>query len=414
MNFPFFIARRYLFSKKSHHAINIISAISACGVAIATLALVCTLSVFNGFQDLVAGLFTDFDPQLKVLPAQGGFISLSDKTVSRLRDDKNVEVLTPCLEGQALIVKDRRQQVVTIKGVADNWSRQANLSHILYPEGQERMVLHADVLEYGVLGIQLAAQLGLNVDFHDPLPIYAPKRGEHVNMGNPAASFNQDELLSPGYVFVVKQSKYDANYIVTSLGFAQRLFDQPNAVTQLEVKLHDGVSVPRAKKQITRLLGPDFVVQDRYEQQEDVFRIMRVEKLIAYLFLSFILLVASFNIVGSLSMLMIDKKRDVETLRNLGASDRQISQVFMLEGRMISLVGAVVGIVLGVLLCWLQQRYGLLSMGQTEGAFIVESYPVSVRPWDIVIIFFTVILVGWLVVWYPVRYLGSLLINEES
>ena len=414
MNFPFFIARRYLFSKKSHHAINIISAISACGVAVATLALVCTLSVFNGFQDLVAGLFTDFDPELKVTPAEGRVIALTDPVVARLREERGmVDILTPCLEGQALIVKEGRQQVVTIKGVGDNWGKQANLSHILYPTVPERLVLHADVLEYGILGLQLAAQLGLSVDFHDPLSIYAPKRGERVNMANPSASFNQEELLSPGYVFMVKQAKYDANYIVTSLAFAQRLFDQDGKVSQLELKLRKGVRLAKAKKQISKMLGPDFVVQDRYEQQEDVFRIMRIEKLIAYLFLSFILLVASFNIIGSLSMLMIDKKNDVETLRNLGASDSQVCQVFMLEGRMISLVGAVVGVVLGVLLCWIQQRYGVISMGQTEGAFIVESYPVSVHSWDIVIIFLTVIAIGWAVVWYPVRYLSRRLVEKE-
>ncbi len=411
MNFPLFIARRYLFSKKSHHAINIISGISAAGVALATLALVCTLSVFNGFQDLVASLFTSFDPQLKVTLAEGRIIALDDPSVTRLKKENCIALVTPVLEDQALIVQGGRQQVVTIKGVADSWNQQADLDRILYPEGQTNVILHNDVLEYGILGIQLAAKLGLTVDFHDPLPIYAPKRGERVNMGNPISSFNQDELLSPGYVFMVKQAKYDANYIVTSLGFAQRLFDQQGNASQLELKLKKGTSVSSAKKQIQKLLGPEFVVQDRYEQQDDVFRIMRIEKLIAYLFLTFILLVASFNIIGSLSMLMIDKKQDVQTLRNLGASDKQISQVFMLEGRMISLFGALVGIAIGVFLCWLQQEFGFIAMGNTEGAFIVESYPVSVHPWDIVVIFVTVLLVTWLVVWYPVHYLSRQLLK---
>ncbi len=406
MNFPLFVARRYLFSKKSHHAINIISAISACGVAVATIALVCTLSVFNGFQELVAGLFTSFDPELKITPREGTTFPLSHPMVKELESEPMVEVMTPCLEGQALMVKDGRQVVVTVKGVDDSWEKQVDMEQLLYPEGQTECVLHADVLEYGVLGIQLAVQLGLTANFPGSLPIYAPKRGEKVSMTDPSGSFNKDELFSPGYVFMVKQAKYDANYVITSLGFAQRLFDHKGEASQLELTLKEGTNVGSAKKRMQDIVGDGFIVQDRYEQQEDVFRIMRVEKLIAYLFLTFILLIASFNIVGSLSMLMIDKRGDVETLRNLGASESQISKVFMLEGRLISLCGAVVGILLGVLLCWLQQRLGLITMGESEGTFIVESYPVSVHLWDIVVIFVTVVAVSWLVVWYPVRRLS--------
>ncbi len=410
MNFPLFIARHYLFSRKSHHAINIISAISACGVAVATIALVCTLSVFNGFQELVAGLFTSFDPELKLTPVEGSTIPLTSIPLRDLETDPDVEVVTPCLEGQALVVREGRQMVVTVKGVADNWKRQADLEKILYPQGQTDCVLHADVLEYGILGLQLAVQLGLQANFPDPLSIYAPKKGERVNMGNPLSSFNSDELQSPGYVFMVKQSKYDAHYVITSLQFAQRLLDHKGEVSQIELKLKEGANVERAKKRIQAMVGSGLSIQDRYEQQEDVFRIMRVEKLIAYLFLTFILLIASFNIVGSLSMLMIDKKEDVTTLRNLGANEGQICRIFMLEGRMISLCGAVAGILLGVLLCWLQQEYGLISMGQSEGTFIIESYPVSVRLWDIVLIFVTVIAVSWLVVWIPVRHLSHRLL----
>ncbi len=414
MNFPLYIARHYLFSRKSHHAINIISAISACGVAVATMALVCTLSVFNGFQELVAGLFTAFDPELKIAPSEGSTVPLSPSFIQRLEEEPDVEVVTPCLEGQALVVREGRQIVVTVKGVADNWTRQADLDKILYPKGQTDCVLHADVLEYGILGLQLAVQLGLQANFPDPLTLYAPKKGERVNMGNPMSSFNRDELESPGYVFMVKQSKYDAHYVITSLGFAQRLLDRKGEVSQIELKLKHGANVEQTKKRIQALVGSGYTVQDRYEQQEDVFRIMRVEKLIAYLFLTFILLIASFNIVGSLSMLMIDKKEDVSTLRSLGANERQICRIFMMEGRMISLCGAVAGILLGVLLCWLQQEYGLISMGQSEGTFIIESYPVSVRLWDIVLIFVTVVAVSWMVVWLPVRHLSRRLLRISA
>lgn len=409
MNLPFFIARRYLFSRKSHHAINIISGISVCGVAVATLALVCTLSVFNGFQDLVADLFTAFDPQLKVTLREGRTLAMDDEAVTLLRKDKRVAVLTPVLEDQALVVQNGTQMVVTIKGVADNFAQQTHIEELLYPENST-LSLSADVLEYGTMGIRLAANLGLTADFPDPLQVYAPRKGERVNMGNPLSSFNHDELQSPGCVFMVKQAKYDASYIITSLGFAQRLFDQEDNISQLEIRLKKGTSIDRAKSDFQKMLGDRFQVQDRYEQQDDVFRIMRIEKFIAYLFLTFILLVACFNIIGSLSMLMIDKKGDVATLRNLGATDQQICNIFMFEGRMISFFGALIGIILGLVLCWLQEQYGLISMGKSEGAFIVESYPVSVHLWDILLIFVTVLVVGWMVVWYPVRRLTRALL----
>lgn len=403
MNYRFFIAWRYLFSKKSHHAINIISGISACGVAIASLAMVCTLSVFNGFRGLVADLFTDFDPQLKVTLAEGRTFSLNDPAITSLRQHPDVAVLTPCLQDQALVVREGQQVVVTIKGMADNFTKQMALDRLLYPEMEEGVVLHADVLEFGIPGIQLAMQLGLRPDFETPLQVYAPKRGERVNMGNPMSSFNGDELMSSGYVFQVKQAKYDANYILTSLGFAQHLFDQQGRISQVELSLKEGANVRKVKRDISRQLGSKFVVQDRYEQQDDVFRIMRIEKLIAYLFLTFILLVASFNIIGSLSMLMIDKENDIQMLRNLGAAPGDVRRIFILEGNMISLLGALVGVAIGVVLCWLQQQYGLIAMGKSEGAFIVESYPVVVRAWDIVLVLLTVVVVSALIVWYPVH-----------
>lgn len=408
MNYRLFIARRYLFSRKSHHAINIISGISVAGVAIATMAMVCTLSVFNGFRDLVAGLFTAFDPQLRVTLTQGTTVSQDDATLAQLRRSPLVKVYTPVMEGQALVVQNGRQHVVTIMGVDDNFAQQASITDILYGSGT--FCLHADVLEYGIPGIRLASRMGLAADFPDPLQVYAPKRGERVNMAQPLSSFNHDELQSAGVVFNVQQSRYDENYILTSLGFAQRLLDQRGRVSAVELRLHDGVSVSKAKQQLRTLLGSRFRVEDRYEQQADVFRIMRIEKLISYVFLTFILLIACFNIIGSLSMLMIDKRQDVRTLRSLGATDGQICSIFLIEGRMISLAGALAGLLLGLLLCWLQQRYGLISMGGSAGSFIVEAYPVSVHVGDLLLILATVVVVGWAAVWWPVRYLSRRLL----
>ena len=409
MNYELFIARRYLFAKKSHHAINIISGISVLGVAVATMAMVVTLSVFNGFQDLVADLFTAFDPELLVTPKDGQTISAKDPALLQLKKSDVVEVYTPVLEGQALVVEGGKQQVVTIKGVADNVTKQGHIEDILYGDGY--FCLHADILEYGVLGIQLAQQLGLPAFFENPLQVYAPKPGERVNIGNPLSSFNHDELQSPGVVFMVRQAKYDANYILTSLGFAQRLFEREGKVSAVEIKLKEGLKTDKVKQQLQAQLGEGFKVQDRYEQQNDVFRVMRIEKLISYVFLSFILLVACFNIIGSLSMLMIDKRQDIQTLRSLGANDSQICTVFRLEGHIISLAGALLGLVLGGVLCWVQQKYGIVTMGDSEGSFIIETYPVSVYWTDIILILVTVLAVGWLAIWYPVRYLSRTLLK---
>lgn len=403
MNYELFIARRYLFARKSHHTINIISGISVLGVAVATMAMVVTLSVFNGFQDLVADLFTAFDPELLVTPRDGQTVSARDTALLRLERSDLVDAYTPVLEGQALVVQDGRQQVVTIKGVADNVTRQGRIEDILYGDGA--FCLHADVLEYGVLGIQLAQQLGLSSFFENPLQVYAPKRGERVNIGNPLSSFNHDELQSPGVVFMVRQTKYDAHYILTSLQFAQKLFDREGMVSAVELRLKGNVGTGKVKKQLQAELGERFKVEDRYEQQDDVFRVMRIEKLISYVFLSFILLVACFNIIGSLSMLMIDKRRDIGTLRSLGASDAQICTIFRMEGNIISLAGALLGLVLGGILCWAQQEYGIVRMGDSEGSFIIEAYPVSVYLTDILIVLATVLLVSWLAIWFPVRYL---------
>lgn len=409
MNFPFYIAKRYLFSKKSHHAINIISAISVCGVALTTMALVCTMSVFNGFQDLVASFFTTIDPQLKIEPAKGKTIASDDPKLEELKKYPSIQVYTETLEEQALVSYGERQTMVTIKGVDDNFATTKDLSQLLYGEGT--FTLHADVLEFGIPGIQLAAQLGLGTSFDTPLQVYAPQKGERIDLSNPSSAFVQSELYSPGVVFAVKQAKYDAGYILTSLRFARDLFGQQGRVSAVEIELKENVNIHQAQQDIRKILGEGFTVKNRYEQQEDVFRIMKVEKLIAYLFLTFILLIACFNIIGSISMLIIDKKEDVRTLRNLGAQDNQIIRIFLFEGRLISGVGAVAGIVLGIFLCYLQQTYGFITLGNSSGSFVIDAYPVSIHPWDVVIVFFTVLSVSYGALWYPVRYLSKRLLD---
>lgn len=408
MNFPFYIARRYLFSKKSHNAINVISAISVCGVALATLALICTLSVFNGFQDLVASFFTAFDPELKVTAVRGKVFDGQDPRVLALKQMPEVEVYSESLEDNAMVQYHGRQAMAVIKGVEDNFDRLTPIDSILFGRGD--LMLHDEVADYAIPGIQLLSSLGSGIRFLDPLEVYAPKRGAKVNVANPSTAFVSGNLFSSGLVFAVNQEKYDASYILTSLAFARRLFQYDTEVSAVNLRLNPDADIDAVKKEVQERLGADFRVQDRYEQQADTYRIMRVEKLISYLFLTFILVIACFNVIGSLSMLIIDKREDVVTLRNLGASDSQIVRIFLFEGRMISFFGAFVGVALGLFLCWLQQAFGLIRLGNS-GSFVVDAYPVSVETMDVLVVFVTVLLVGFLSVWYPVRYLSKRLLR---
>lgn len=408
MNFPFYIAKRYLFSKKSHNAINVISAISVCGVALATLALVCTLSVFNGFQDLVATFFTAFDPQLKITAVKGKVFDGQDPRILQIRELPEVELCSESLEDNIMVQYQDKQTMAVLKGVEDNFDRLTPIDSILFGRGE--LILHDEVVDYAIPGIQLLSTLGASIRFLDPLEIYAPKRGAKVNLANPSTAFSTGQLFSSGLVFAVNQEKYDGSYILTSLRFARDLFQYTSEVSAINLKLKPEADTDAVKEKIEQILGEDFCVSDRYEQQADTFRIMEIEKLISYLFLTFILVIASFNVIGSLSMLIIDKRDDVNTLRNLGANDNQIVRIFLFEGRMISFIGASLGVVLGLFLCWLQQKYGLIALG-SSGTFVVDTYPVSVHLTDVIVIFITVLAVGFLSVWYPVRFLSKRLLK---
>lgn len=409
MNFPFYIARRYLFSKKSTHVINIISGISVVGVAVATMALVVTLSVFNGFHDLVASLLTSFDPQIEIVPTKGKTAPADDPILTKIRNLPQVDVATESVEDQAMAIYKGRQAMIKVKGVEDNFSELSHINDILYGDGE--FSLHAANLQFGVVGIRLADNLGMTADWDGQLKIYAPKREGQLDLMNPTEGFVEDSVISPGVVFSVKQARYDRDYVLTSIAFAHNLFGQQGMLSQLEIRLKPGSDLDAVKAEMQKIAGSKYRILDRMEQQADTFKIMKIEKFIAYIFLTFILAVACFNIIGSLSMLIIDKKNDVVTLRNMGASDKQIVRIFLFEGRMISAIGAILGILVGLLLCWLQQVYGLVSLGRSSGSFIVDAYPVSVHPEDIIIIFITVLAVGFASVWYPVRYFAKRLIQ---
>lgn len=411
-NFPFFVARHYLFSRKKTHAINVISIISVIGVAVATMALVIVLSVFNGFQDLMASFFTNFDPQLKVVPTEGKTRPADDPILTEIRKLPQVDVATETLEDQALAVYNGNQAMVMVKGVDDNFAELTHITDIVYGEGT--FDLHTANLEIGTPGIRLAQTLGLGTRWQNYLHIYAPARNGQLDLSDPTSGFVEDSLFSSGLVFNVKQSKYDKNYILTSIGFARNLFGQQGMLSALEIRLKAGSDLDAVKKEMQKIAGTKYKVLDRYEQQAGTYKIIKVEKFMAYLFLTFILIVACFNIVGSLSMLIIDKKDDAQTLSSLGATNHQIRQIFLFEGRMISVIGAVLGIALGLLLCGLQQAFGFVRMGGSDGTFVVNAYPVSVHYVDVFFIFVTVIVVGWLAVWYPVRALSKRLLDHKQ
>lgn len=402
MNFPFYIARRYLFSKKSHNAINIISMVSVSGVVVATIALVCALSVYNGFNDLVSTLFSNFDPELKITPRTGKVFDPSTPQMQQVKALPGVASVSEVLQDNALVRYRDRQVVATVKGVDERFGQLVSIDSVLI---DGRFALREDVVDYATLGVGLASALGVNAGFVSPLELYAPKRDEKVNLSNPASSF-QVEYAYTGGVFCINQQVYDENYMLVPLALARSLFRYGKEVSALEMKLLPGADLSDVKKDIQQLLGSGFRVEDRHEQQQASFKMMQVEKWMTFLILCFILAIALFNVVGSLSMLMIEKQEDVRTLRNMGAGDSLIRRIFLFEGWMISGFGALIGIVVGVALCLLQQELGLIKLGQTAGAFIIDAYPVRVEIGDILTVFLTVLFIGFLAAWYPVRYLG--------
>ncbi|MCD7930101.1 MAG: ABC transporter permease [Tannerellaceae bacterium] len=403
MNVPFYIAKRYLFSKKSHNAINIISLVSVGGVIIATVALVCALSVYNGFNNLITLQFSSFDPELKITPATGKVFDPDSPSFRRVKNMPEVEVYCEVLQDNALVRYKDRQKVATIKGVDANFNQLSLIDSILL-EG--RFALREDIVDYATLGYGLASTLGVRPGFASPLEIYAPKRNEQVNMANPTTSLNL-EYAYVGGVFMINQPEYDQSYMILPISLARELFRYENEVSTIELKLKDNSDKEKVKHTIQNLLGDSFVVKNRYEQQEASFKMMQIEKWMTYLILCFILVIAVFNIIGFLCMLMIEKQDDVQTLRYLGANDSFIRRIFLFEGWMISGGGALLGISIGLLLCFLQDTFGLIQLGQTAGAFVIDAYPVKVVTSDILTIFITVSLIGFIAAWYPVRYLGK-------
>lgn len=403
MNLSLYIAKRYLFSKQRHQVINIISAVAVAGVALATAAMICTLSVFNGFQGVVANQFTAMDPDIKIVPSVGKSFDITISTIEKVKSLPQLDVVSFSVEDKAMAQYCGRQVMVTLKGIGENFLELTELEKSLYGRGNP--ILEDSLNCYAILGGELMHTLNCGINFTSPLEIYAPNRGNKVNLTMPSRNFKKGVLYSAGLVFAVNQPVYDANYILTSIDFARRIFRRTSdEATAMEIKVKDGENVSRVKKYIENILGDEFVVLDRYEQQRDVYKVMQIEKLISYVFLTFILLVACFNIIGSLSMLIIEKRENMNTLRSFGADSKVISDIFVFEGVIVSFVGAVVGLMFGLLLCLAQQHFGLISTGGA-GEYIMDSYPVKVVWSDVVAVFATVLVTGVIAVWLPVKML---------
>ena len=398
MRFPLYIAWRYLFCKKSHNAINIISAISVAGITVGTIALVCVMSVMNGFEGLIVNMFSAFDPDVKITAAEGKSFFTNTDEFERIKSLPNVVAFSEVIEETALLYFDERQIPATVKGVDSMFSHVNSIDSIIF-DGE--FLTYDGGFDRCVAGVGLASKLGLNAHFVDPVRLYAPKRTGKVNTLRPENSFNQSYVFMSG-VFHVKQVKYDDNYLITSLPLTQSLFGYaPHQVTALELKIKEKTSVEKVKKEISSILGDAYHVRNQYEQQEDFFKLMKVEKWITFFILMFILLIATFNIIGSLSMLIIDKADDINSLRNLGASPKMIQQIFLFEGWFISILGAFIGVVVGVVLCLIQQTFGLISMGS---GFVIDAYPVELRLSDVLLILLAVCALGFVSVWYPSKY----------
>ena len=360
---------------------------------LASFALICTLSVFNGFHNLVESLFRDFDPELKVVTTTGKYFRMDDERIQKAGTLDFIDVFSFTLEEQALISYKSKQQITMIKGVQDSYHDLVNIENVL--KGNGIYMLEDAVCHYGIMGIGLVNRMDCGMKPAYPLTLYIPKKDGRISLTNPAASFNHASIYSPGVVFCVEQEKYDDNYVLVSLDLAQQLTDRENEATALEIRTKSGTSPRKAIRELESVLGDGFQVQDRLHQQQDVFKVFKMEKFISYLFLTFILLIACFNIIGSLIMLMVEKQKDAGLLESMGAQQKTVERIFITNGVLISLIGAVTGLILGVIAVMLQQKYGFISLG-TAGNFIVDAYPVSIEIKDIILVLITVLVVSFL------------------
>ncbi len=417
MNLSLHIARRYLFAKKSHNAINVISMISVFGIALATAALVCVLSVFNGFTGVVSQTFSAFDPELQITPASGKVFDPNNPQMEEVKKIAEIAFISESLEENALLKNGDRQEPIILKGVSKKFENLADIDKLII---DGRFLLREDTsgaveasgadslqewhIDNGVVGAGLAMFLGVRANFVNPVEVYVPKRNVRVNPANPSTAFDRSDVFISG-VFALNQAKYDDQMMIVSIDLARELLRYETEVSSIDIKLKDAAEVDRVQAKIKSVLGENYLVKNRFEQQEDLFRMVSIEKWVTFLILAIILVIAVFNIVGSLTILIIEKNEDIRILKNLGADNKLILKVFLFEGGLITFVGTIAGIVLGLIICMLQQYFGLLQLGSTPGTFVMDAYPVVVEMLDVLLIFVTVSMIGLLAVTYPVNNL---------
>jgi lipoprotein-releasing system permease protein len=403
LNLPFFIARRYLISKKSHNIINLISGISMVGVAVGTAALIIVLSVFNGFESVVKSLFSVFDPDIEITIIQGKTFHNNQINEDQIRSLPGVISYTEVVEENALLYYKKQQYLATIKGVDSLYQHNSPLDSLLVTG---EMTLQDDSLDFAIPGYGIAYFLDIDMNAPDNLiSVYIPKRTGSIT-GLPQESF-YSELIQPIGIFSVQQD-FDDKYMLVPLRFARRLLDYSNEVTSIELRLAKGAAAQNIQQKVTEIVGPEFRVQNRFQQQEVLYKIMKTEKWAVFLILTFILIVASFNVVGSLTMLILDKQKDIGILRSLGARDATIKQIFFLEGLLITLTGAIAGLILGLLVCFVQLKFGLVKL-QGGGSFIMDAYPVEMILTDFLYVFITIALIGSASAWLPVKRISVML-----
>lgn len=400
MNLPFYIARRYLISKKSRNLINLISGISMAGITIGTMALILVLSFFNGLDSLIKSLFGAFDPELKITLVEGKTFNVDSKALDEVRNDPSVAIFCEVLEENALLKYGQQQAVATIKGVQNNFSELTGIDSLI-TDG--KFQLYKNNRPTAVIGYDLAYRLSVGLSFINPLFIFVPKRNSGLSL-NPANAFRQ-EYLYPSGVFSVQQ-EYDSRYIILPLAFVRDLLQYEKEASAIELKLIEGTDTDKAKKRFGAMLGKDFKIRDRFEQHEAFYRVMAGEKWAIFLILGFILMIASFNTISSLTLLVLEKKKDMHILQSMGAEPKTIRQVFLNEGLLITGIGILLGLGLGVLFAWIQIQYGVIRF-PASGAFIVDVYPIKLLFADFVVVTAMVSLIGWVASVVPVRILGK-------
>ncbi len=410
MSLPLRIAWRYLMSKKGHQAVNVISIVAVCGIVVATAALICVLSVFNGFRGLIMGKLAMLDPEVAITATLGKTINNADSIIDAVSGIPGVERAVPVIEDQALAMYAQLQMPVRLKGVPDDYNTMNQIDSVIV-DGQWK--LRDQVSRYAVAGAGPAVRLCVRPDFIGMVRLYAPQRQGHVNIANPMGAFRQDSLFVSG-IFQLQQNNYDADLIYVPLDMARDLFDYETEATQVEVKLAAGANEQQAMRTITQALGDGYLVKNRLMQQSEAYRLVNIEKWMAFLLLAFILIIATFNVISTLSLLIIEKDDSIATLRALGANDRQISRIFVLQGWLITLVGAITGVVIGLILCLCQQRFGWLHLSGDPANMIIDAYPVEVQWTDVLVTLALVAAVGLLTSMVTALIMRRRLRNRES